>query len=46
MDVAYSFAPLDSAATVRTIRIWPRVIAASPNYLEVASMPTVRRSAI
>jgi DNA-binding transcriptional LysR family regulator len=40
IDVAFRFGPLtDSTATARTIRSWPRVIAASPRYLKRAGVP-------
>jgi DNA-binding transcriptional LysR family regulator len=40
IDVAFRFGPLqDSTATARAIRSWPRVLAASPKYLERAGMP-------
>lgn len=40
IDVALRFGPLaDSTATVRHIRAWPRVLAASPDYLNEAGMP-------
>jgi DNA-binding transcriptional LysR family regulator len=40
IDVAFRFGLLpDSAATARTIRSWPRVIAASPKYLERSGIP-------
>jgi DNA-binding transcriptional LysR family regulator len=40
IDVALRFGPLaDSTATVRHIRAWPRVLAASPHYLNQAGLP-------
>jgi DNA-binding transcriptional LysR family regulator len=40
IDVALRFGPLvDSTATVRHIRAWPRVLAASPDYLNKAGLP-------
>jgi DNA-binding transcriptional LysR family regulator len=40
VDVALRFGPLpDSTATVRRILTWPRVLAASPAYLEQAGIP-------
>jgi DNA-binding transcriptional LysR family regulator len=40
IDVAFRFGPLpDSIATTRAIRSWPRVIAASPKYLERLGKP-------
>ncbi|MGB7036294.1 MAG: LysR substrate-binding domain-containing protein [Xanthobacteraceae bacterium] len=40
IDVALRFGPLaDSTATVRHIRAWPRVLAASPAYLMKAGQP-------
>jgi DNA-binding transcriptional LysR family regulator len=40
IDVAFRFGPLpDSTATARAIRSWPRVIAASPGYLERSGKP-------
>lgn len=40
IDVALRFGPLvDSTATVRHIRAWPRVLAASPDYLKKAGLP-------
>jgi len=40
VDVAFRFGPLsDSTATVRRILAWPRVLAASPAYLDKAGVP-------
>jgi DNA-binding transcriptional LysR family regulator len=40
IDVALRFGPLpDSTATVRNIRAWPRVLAASPGYLDREGLP-------
>jgi DNA-binding transcriptional LysR family regulator len=40
IDVALRFGPLtDSTATVRHIRAWPRILAASPAYLNKAGTP-------
>jgi DNA-binding transcriptional LysR family regulator len=40
IDLALRFGPLaDSTATVRHIRAWPRVLAASPHYLKKAGLP-------
>jgi DNA-binding transcriptional LysR family regulator len=40
VDVALRFGPLpDSTATVRRILAWPRILAASPAYLEKAGIP-------
>jgi DNA-binding transcriptional LysR family regulator len=40
VDVAFRYGPLaDSTATVRRIVAWPRVLAASPAYLDMAGTP-------
>jgi DNA-binding transcriptional LysR family regulator len=40
VDVALRFGPLsDSTATVRRILSWPRILAASPAYLDTAGIP-------
>jgi len=41
IDVALRFGPLsDSTATARRIAVWPRILAASPAYLDRASPPS------
>jgi DNA-binding transcriptional LysR family regulator len=40
VDVALRFGPLsDSTATIRRILVWPRILAASPAYLDTAGIP-------
>jgi len=43
IDVALQFVPLaNSSATTRHVRDWPRVLAASPDYLVKAGSPRIR----